>query len=145
MNIPQFKNTEHALSWGRSHYTPEAMQALESERAHLTDQFKILLAEGKDSEALFLASGQAQFVREALEEARRVSVEKPSVFSNILKHVCLLLGFIGDACLFIFNALCNIYGFFIMALCAGIGFIAFFMASIFAVGVIVVMVGILLG
>lgn len=144
MNIPKFKNTEHALSWGRAHYTPEAIGALDSERAHLVDQFKILLAEGKESEALYLASGQAQFVREALEEARRVAVEKPTMFSNILKHVCLLLGFVGDACMFIFNALCNLYGFFIMAVCAGLGFITFLMASVFAVGVILVVIGLLI-
>ncbi len=144
MKIPKFKNTEHALSWGRANSKPEVIEALQAERAELTEQFKTLLSEGKDSEALYLASGQAQFVREAMEEARRVSEEKPSMLSNILKHVCLLLGFVGDACMFIFNSLCSVYGVFIMAVCAGLGFITFLVASVFAIGVVLVVIGILI-
>lgn len=70
MNIPAFKNTEHALTFGHEHReNPAIIQALQAERARLLAQVRGLMEAGKESEALYLASGQCQLVREALEGA----------------------------------------------------------------------------
>ena len=69
-NIPAFKNTEHALSYGHENReNPAIIQALQAERARLLVQVRELMEAGRDGEALFLASGQCQLCREALEGA----------------------------------------------------------------------------
>ena len=70
--IPQFKNTSEALQFGRdSKSNPEVIEALKiSRKAHLI-AVQILNAMGKENEAFYLASGQSQFIREALEEATK--------------------------------------------------------------------------
>lgn len=68
--IPQFKNTEDAERFGQFHKGNQGMiQLLREERQILLEKVKDLMNEGKDSEALHLASGQSQFVREALQKA----------------------------------------------------------------------------
>ena len=70
MNIPAFKNTEHALSYGHENReNPGIIQALRDERARLLVQVRELMEAGREGEALFLASGQCQLCREALEGA----------------------------------------------------------------------------
>jgi len=72
--IPQFKNTEEALHFGKSYKGNLSMiNYLGEERQRLLASVQRLLDEGKESEALHLASGQSQFVREALEEAEKQS------------------------------------------------------------------------
>lgn len=64
------KNTKEAHGYGLSiKNNPLAIEALKKERAFLLDTVQKLLKEGKEAEALFLASGQSQFTREALEIA----------------------------------------------------------------------------
>ncbi len=70
MNIPAFKNTEHALTFGHENReNPAIIQALRDERARLSGQVRELMEAERESEALYLASGQCQLCREALEGA----------------------------------------------------------------------------
>lgn len=70
--IPLFKNTEHAEQYGRENKgNGEVIALLKEEREKLTGVFKRLMKEGKEGQALYLASGQAQFIREAIEEATK--------------------------------------------------------------------------
>jgi hypothetical protein len=74
MNIPEFKNTEHALQFGREHAGNLTMiDYLGGEYNRLQARARALMDAGKESEALYLSSGQVQFVREAREEAERKS------------------------------------------------------------------------
>jgi hypothetical protein len=67
-----FKNTEHAIEYGKSiKGNKEALENLNDLRAYYVGKVAFLMEQGKHSEALFLASGQSQLSREALEEATK--------------------------------------------------------------------------
>ncbi len=76
--IPAFKNTGEALEYGAAvRNMPEGglkvarLVLLRAERARLVQEGRDLMEAGREGDALFLLSGQSQFVREALEEAER--------------------------------------------------------------------------
>jgi len=133
--IPKFNNTEEALVFGAAHTSQAEIRLLRLERARLVEQFKKLFDSGKEKEALFLASGQAQFVREALEEAEIISNKKSTVTSRVLNYSVLFLGFIWDVCLWIIRGIFWLYSCFVLGICAGMGLLAFILASAFAFGV----------
>lgn len=63
-----FKNTHHALQYGQSiKGNKEAIEALKEHRLCLLDRIQGFIDRGNLKEALYLASGQGQFSREALE------------------------------------------------------------------------------
>lgn len=70
--IPQFKNTEDALQFGHQvRGNQDVIEALRSSReAHLI-AVQILNRLGQEDVAFYLASGQSQLVREALEAATK--------------------------------------------------------------------------
>lgn len=69
--VPQFKSTEDALEYGKSiRGNPEAIASLEQETVRLKDEAAKLLEADKEEEYLHLVSGQKQFVKEALQEAK---------------------------------------------------------------------------
>lgn len=71
-SIPHFKNTEHALEYGRScKGIWLATFALAEKRRRLEKVVKFMSELGLISEAMYLASGQSQLCREALEAAER--------------------------------------------------------------------------
>ena len=83
--IPQFKNTEEALKFGQLYKGNLSMiDYLGQERNNLMIEFQRLLDNGKESEALYLASGQAQFIREALEAATN---QNGNMVNKIFKKV----------------------------------------------------------
>lgn len=68
--IPQFNNTEEALTFGKQYKgNLNMIDFLGQERQKLLVEVQKLMDIGKEAEALYLSSGQSQFVREALEEA----------------------------------------------------------------------------
>jgi len=70
--IPLFKNTEQALAYGQSIKGDyKALYALKEARKEALQRFNELMTLGKENEALYLASGQAQFLREALTNATK--------------------------------------------------------------------------
>lgn len=70
IKIPEMKNTHEALNYGKSiKGNVAAINVLKNERKNLIVKVQDLLNQGKDTEALYLASGQLQFTREALEIA----------------------------------------------------------------------------
>lgn len=73
--IPQFKNTREALEYGQSIASDsQKIEELRLERERLSKEVRRLISLGEDEKALYLASGQSQFVREAMEEALRIQV-----------------------------------------------------------------------
>lgn len=75
--IPKFNGTKHALEFGEKwHNDPKAIELLTKERARLLDNVKALREMGREDEAFYLASGQSQLVREALEEATKKDDKK---------------------------------------------------------------------
>lgn len=72
MDIPQFKNTEEAINFGKLYRGNIAMiNYLGEERQRLLAKIRSDMYNGREKEALYLASGQSQFIREALEEAEK--------------------------------------------------------------------------
>ncbi len=68
--VPIFLNTEHAIQYGKDIKKDiHAIDALKTEREALRGKYMQLMNEGKEAEALHIASGQCQFLREALEVA----------------------------------------------------------------------------
>jgi len=66
----EFKNTDEALIYGQSiKNDPQLIHLLREQREKLVKEVHLLMEKDKTTEALYLASGQAQFTREALEEA----------------------------------------------------------------------------
>lgn len=143
MLIPKFKNTEHAIQWARKNYSKSLIVLLQNERQKLTEQFKFLISKDRESEALYLASGQAQFVREAMQEAIKIEEENKSLLHGIIKYVMIILNFISNAVMFIINSLISLYGFIIMAICAGLGFVTFLIGSFIAIGILIVAFGLM--
>lgn len=67
-----FKNTEEAINYGRKiKGNAEQIADLQDLRNYYKGQVSLLLVQGKEAEALHLASGQSQFTREAIEEATK--------------------------------------------------------------------------
>lgn len=65
----KFKNTEHAMRYGQSiRGNKEAIQELKHHRTWLVERVKRLKLAGRLNDAVYLASGQSQFSREALEQ-----------------------------------------------------------------------------
>lgn len=70
--IPEFKNTGQAEAFGRDNRgNGHLIDLMEKERARLRAMYHDLMAWGKEGEALALASGQIQFLREAIQEAQK--------------------------------------------------------------------------
>lgn len=70
--IPKFNGTEHALEYGKKWQGDvKVIEMLTKERARLLDTVKALNDMGREDEAFYLASGQCQLVREALEIATK--------------------------------------------------------------------------
>lgn len=68
--IPLFKNTEEALKYGASIAgNAEALAELKAERARLLAEVQAAKEAENWERALYLASGQSQLTREALEAA----------------------------------------------------------------------------
>lgn len=68
--IPEFKNTEEAEQFGLNNRGNTAIiELLKEERERLVSYGRKLMDEGNEAEALRIASGQCQFVREALQKA----------------------------------------------------------------------------
>ena len=66
----RFKNTEEALQYGETiKHNQEKIEDLRQNRKFLLDRITELRKQGREGDALFLASGQYQFSREALEQA----------------------------------------------------------------------------
>ena len=66
----KFKNTEHAMQYGQSiKNDQQAIKELKYHRQWLLNRVQRLKDSGQLQKALYLASGQAQFSREALEQA----------------------------------------------------------------------------
>jgi hypothetical protein len=143
MIIPKFKNTEHAIQWVRKNYTDSIIPLLQNERQRLIEQFKFLISKNRESDALYLASGQAQFVREALQEAVKIQEENKTLLHGVIKYICIIMGFIGNTVMFIMNGIISLYGFLIMAICAGLGFVTFLIGSFIAIGVLIVAIGLM--
>lgn len=69
--IPQFANTNDAIAYGRLYKGSRPhIAALKRERRAIGRRIAALTASGDESAALYLASGQSQFVREACEAAQ---------------------------------------------------------------------------
>lgn len=67
-----FKNTEEAIEYGRRiKGKAEQIADLQDLRNYYKGQVSLLMVQGKEAEALYLASGQSQFTNEALEEAKK--------------------------------------------------------------------------
>ena len=72
VKIPQFRNTEDAHQFGhRVRGDREVIKALQYNRAAYLCAVQILNQQGQDEAAFYLASGQSQLVREALEAATK--------------------------------------------------------------------------
>lgn len=72
MRIPTFKNTNKALLFGKVHTNEKKIiRKLIKESKKLKRVFDKHMQKGEMKEALHLASGQKQFIREALEETQR--------------------------------------------------------------------------
>lgn len=70
--IPKFRNTEEALRFGQEHRGDQEMiEALRVSRKANLIAIRLLNLMGKEDQAFYLASGQSQLVREALEEATK--------------------------------------------------------------------------
>lgn len=68
-----FKNTEEAIAYGNSIKGNRAkIEDLRNAQTNARQKYYQLLDEGKEAEALYLASGQLQFTREAIQSAERV-------------------------------------------------------------------------
>ncbi len=99
-DIPAFKNTEAAEAFGKA-ATPAQVQALQNQQVKLQTEFDNLMDAGKENEALLLASGQKQFVNEALKVVKPLAaagepslgpvskgeVAKPILNQNQLKKI----------------------------------------------------------
>jgi len=67
----KFKNTEHAIEYGKSiKNDQQAINKLKYHREWLENRANKFRESGQLKMALYLASGQLQFSREALEQAR---------------------------------------------------------------------------
>ncbi len=65
----KFKNTEHAIQYGQSiRGNEKAIQELKHHRSWLVERVKRFKLAGQLKKAVYLASGQSQFSREALEQ-----------------------------------------------------------------------------
>lgn len=65
----KFKGTQEALAYGQSiKNDPQLIYILRKQWEKYSIQARQLMDDGKQDEALYLASGQLQFSREALEE-----------------------------------------------------------------------------
>lgn len=74
--IPQFKNTQEAISFGlQNKGNQQIISDLKEERAHLETEVEKMDEAGLEDEAMYLASGQCQFVREAYEAAEEETEE----------------------------------------------------------------------
>lgn len=70
-----FKNTDAAIAYGQKiRGNQEKIDGLKDLRAYYVGRVSLLLVQGKEAEALHLASGQSQLTREAIEEAEKVTV-----------------------------------------------------------------------
>lgn len=70
--IPKFRNTEEAVRFGQEHRGDQEMiEALRLSRKANLIAVRLLNLMGKEDQAFYLASGQSQLVREALEEATK--------------------------------------------------------------------------
>jgi len=66
-----FKNTKEALLYAHSiKNNPKLIYELRLQRQYYIKKFTSLMKKRKLKEALYLASGQAQFTREALKESK---------------------------------------------------------------------------
>ena len=72
VRVRKFRNTQDALSFGRKYRGDKWMiSVLHENRTELEKEVNRLQKEGNISGAIYLASGQCQFVREAYEEAEK--------------------------------------------------------------------------
>ncbi len=73
MRIPEFKNTNEALQYGEEiKCDKKLIRKLKKESKRVTRRFKKLMQQDNLKDAIYLASGQKQFVREALEEIEKM-------------------------------------------------------------------------
>jgi hypothetical protein len=118
MNIPEFKNTEESITFGKKYKGNfEVINQLKKNYAILRSQAKELMKQNKPDEALLIISGQGQFSREAFEEA-----ENCSVIFKIIYHVCNIYHIIGKILLYIGYAFVYFFMGAGMIICGVMGF-----------------------
>ena len=130
MNIPDFKNTEEALSFGKKYQgNKDIINQLKIRYDLIRAKAKELMQENKPNEACFLISGQGQFAREAFEEAEQFYIS--TTFSNIFNYILIIFNFILKILLWIFTGIFSLIMFLSMLICGIMGFGVFLLFMAF--------------